>query len=409
MKLAPLLALMYEPLVRTALLEDLGRAGDITADAIVLADQTASLVLRARQPGVVAGLDIARCASQLVNPAIQLTAERPDGSVVAPGDVIATIEGPARGLLTAERTALNFLCHLSGVATATASLVAAAQGTRARIVCTRKTTPGLRALEKYAVRAGGGANHRFGLDDAFLIKDNHIALAGDVRTAIERAKAHAGHLVKIEIEVDTLAQLERHVIEQHGIHADRKNLFKLGQRVDLDLDLDEMAGMRFCALDRGSDVAGQRDVVVLDQNGVIEAKAVIAAAAGADRVFFQRAQSGRGLAGTNDARLGALRGRHQRGRRGGDAAEMAEKVECGPFAGQQPARRPFDGRDHISRRDDAAIRSLGGEPDGRIDELKGTARDVEPGHHAGLARAQHQRRLLVGRDDRIGRDVAGAA
>jgi nicotinate-nucleotide pyrophosphorylase (carboxylating) len=207
--LTPLLPLMYEPLVRTALLEDLGRAGDITADAIVPADRQALLVLRARQPGVVAGLDIARCAFQLVNPAIRVSAERADSSVVTPGDVIATIEGPARGLLTAERTALNFLCHLSGVATATASLVAAAQGTRTRIVCTRKTTPGLRALEKYAVRAGGGANHRFGLDDAVLIKDNHIALAGDVRTAIERAKAHAGHLVKIEIEVDTLAQLEQ--------------------------------------------------------------------------------------------------------------------------------------------------------------------------------------------------------
>src|SRR6187431_2366413 len=199
---------MYEPLVRTALLEDLGRAGDITADAIVPADRQASLVLRARQPGVVAGLDIARCAFQLVNPAIQLSAERRDGSVVAPGDVIATIEGPARGLLTGERTALNFLCHLSGVATATASLVSAAQGTKARIVCTRKTTPGLRTLEKHAVRAGGGANHRFGLDDAILIKDNHIAIAGGIRPALERARAAVGHLVKIEIEVDTLDQLE---------------------------------------------------------------------------------------------------------------------------------------------------------------------------------------------------------
>jgi nicotinate-nucleotide pyrophosphorylase (carboxylating) len=200
---------MYEPIVRTALLEDLGRAGDITADAIVAADQQSSLVLRARQPGVVAGLDITRCAFQLVSPAITLKTERPDGSVVTPGEIIATIEGPARGLLTGERTALNFLCHLSGVATATASLVTAAKGTKAQIVCTRKTTPGLRALEKYAVRAGGGGNHRFGLDDAILIKDNHIALAGDVRTAIERAKAHAGHLVKIEVEVDTLAQLEQ--------------------------------------------------------------------------------------------------------------------------------------------------------------------------------------------------------
>src|SRR5437016_14214619 len=199
---------MYEPLVRTALLEDLGRAGDITADAIVPADRQASLVLRARQPGVVAGLDIARCAFQLVNSAIRLTAERPDGSVVAPGDVIAAIEGPARALLTGERTALNFLCHLSGVATATASLVSAAQGTKARIVCTRKTTPGLRALEKYAVRAGGGSNHRFGLDDAILIKDNHIAIAGDVRTAVERARAGVGHMVRIEVEVDTIEQLE---------------------------------------------------------------------------------------------------------------------------------------------------------------------------------------------------------
>ena len=209
MTLNPLLPIMYEPVVRTALLEDLGRAGDITADGIVPAEQQSTLVLRARQPGVVAGLDVARCAFQFVAPAIRLNAERPDGSAVMPGEIIATIEGPARGLLTGERTALNFLCHLSGVATATASLVAAAQGTKAKIVCTRKTTPGLRALEKYAVRAGGGSNHRFGLDDAVLIKDNHIALAGSIRTAVERAKAHAGHLVKIEVEVDTLAQLEQ--------------------------------------------------------------------------------------------------------------------------------------------------------------------------------------------------------
>jgi nicotinate-nucleotide pyrophosphorylase (carboxylating) len=206
--LPPLLPFIYEPLVRTALLEDLGRAGDITADAIVPADRWASLVLRARQPGVIAGLEVARCALQMISPAIKLIAERPDGSIVASGEVIATVEGPARALLTGERTALNFLCHLSGVATATAMLVDAVRGTRAKIVCTRKTTPGLRALEKYAVRAGGGGNHRFGLDDAILIKDNHIALAGDIRTAIERAKINAGHLVKIEVEVDTLAQLE---------------------------------------------------------------------------------------------------------------------------------------------------------------------------------------------------------
>ncbi|HUN96827.1 MAG TPA: carboxylating nicotinate-nucleotide diphosphorylase [Bradyrhizobium sp.] len=208
MTLNPLLPLLYEPLVRTALLEDLGRAGDITADAIVPANQQAKLVMRARQPGVVAGLDIARAVFQTISPSIELRAERPDGSAVEPGQIIATIDGPARSLLTAERTALNFVCHLSGVATATSSLVAAVNGTRAQIVCTRKTTPGLRALEKYAVRAGGGANHRFGLDDAVLIKDNHIALAGGLRAAVERAKANVGHLVKIEVEVDTLFQLE---------------------------------------------------------------------------------------------------------------------------------------------------------------------------------------------------------
>jgi len=232
MTLNPLLPFMYEPLVRTALLEDLGRAGDITADAVVPTDSHASLLLRARQPGVVAGLDIARMAFRLIDPTVQLTAERSDGSVVAPGDVIAAIEGPARGLLTAERTALNFLCHLSGVATATASLVSAARGTKARIVCTRKTTPGLRTLEKYAVRAGGGSNHRFGLDDAMLIKDNHIALAGGVRTAIERAKAHAGHLVKIEVEVDTLPQLEQALaIGVDAVLLDNMTLDELRQAV----------------------------------------------------------------------------------------------------------------------------------------------------------------------------------
>ncbi|UFZ06255.1 carboxylating nicotinate-nucleotide diphosphorylase [Bradyrhizobium ontarionense] len=208
MTLNPLSPLLYEPLVRAALLEDLGRAGDITTDAIVPAEQRASLQLKARQHGVIAGLDVARCAFRMVSPDVRIELVRPDASVVTSGDKIATISGPARALLTGERTALNFLCHLSGVASATASLVSAVKGTRAQIVCTRKTTPGLRALEKYAVRAGGGGNHRFGLDDAVLIKDNHIAIAGGIRPAILSAKAHAGHLVKIEVEVDTLAQLE---------------------------------------------------------------------------------------------------------------------------------------------------------------------------------------------------------
>jgi nicotinate-nucleotide pyrophosphorylase (carboxylating) len=203
----PLPEVMLEPLVRAALLEDLGRAGDLTTDAIVPPSARASATLAARQPGVVAGLDLARLAFRLIDPAIRMSVERPDGSRIVPGDVIGRIEGPARGLLTAERTALNFLCHLSGVASATASVVEAIQGHRARVVCTRKTMPGLRAMQKYAVRLGGGSNHRFGLDDAILIKDNHVAIAGGVREALTRARAYAGHLVKIELEVDTLDQL----------------------------------------------------------------------------------------------------------------------------------------------------------------------------------------------------------
>src|SRR5580704_18078280 len=174
MTVPPLPVLMIEPVVRAALLEDLGRAGDITTDAIVPAEARAETVLVGRQPGVVAGLDLARLAFRLVDPAIEVTVERGDGSRVAPGDVIATIAGPARGILTAERVALNFLCHLSGVASATGAMVAAVGGHRARIICTRKTVPGLRTVQKYAIRVGGGFNHRFGLDDAVLIKDNHI-------------------------------------------------------------------------------------------------------------------------------------------------------------------------------------------------------------------------------------------
>ncbi|MDH4985350.1 carboxylating nicotinate-nucleotide diphosphorylase [Aminobacter anthyllidis] len=208
MNLSPLPQIMLEPLVRAALLEDLGRAGDITTDAIVPADIRATVVLAARQPGVVAGLDLATLAFRLIDPSIEMKVAMPDGSRLVAGDVIATLSGPARGLLTAERVALNFLCHLSGIATATSGIVEAVRGHKASIVCTRKTTPGLRALEKYAVRAGGGSNHRFGLDDAVLIKDNHIAIAGGVKQALERAKANVGHLVKIEIEVDTLGQLD---------------------------------------------------------------------------------------------------------------------------------------------------------------------------------------------------------
>jgi nicotinate-nucleotide pyrophosphorylase (carboxylating) len=180
--------IMIEPLVRMALLEDLGRAGDLTTDAILPVGHRATTLLVARQTGVVAGLDLARLAFQLIDPAIEMRLERSDGAVLANGDVIATATGPARGILTAERVALNFLCRLSGIATATASGVAAVRDTKAKIVCTRKTTPGLRTIEKYSVRIGGGSNHRFGLDDAVLIKDNHFAVAGSVTEALKRKR-----------------------------------------------------------------------------------------------------------------------------------------------------------------------------------------------------------------------------
>jgi nicotinate-nucleotide pyrophosphorylase (carboxylating) len=199
---------MLEPALRAALLEDLGRAGDLTTQACVPDDARAHGVFAARAPGVVAGLALAAGAFRLIDPAVEFSPSVGDGDRVTAGEVIATLRGPARGILTAERVALNFLGHLCGIATATRGMVDAVSHTRARVVCTRKTTPGLRAFEKYAVLCGGGANHRFGLDDAILIKDNHIAIAGGVSAALARAKSRAGHLVKIEIEVDTLGQLE---------------------------------------------------------------------------------------------------------------------------------------------------------------------------------------------------------
>jgi nicotinate-nucleotide pyrophosphorylase (carboxylating) len=207
MTLAPLPRVLIEPLVRAALLEDLGRAGDLTTDMIVPLGHEARTALVVRENGVIAGLDLAKLAFELIDPLILVQVECADGAITAAGKAIARVSGPARGILTAERTALNFLGHLSGIASATASIVAAVRGTRAKIVCTRKTTPGLRAVEKYAVRAGGGGNHRFGLDDAILIKDNHVAIAGGVAQALQRVRAAAGHLVKIEVEVDNLDQL----------------------------------------------------------------------------------------------------------------------------------------------------------------------------------------------------------
>ncbi len=205
--IAPLPSIMVEPSVRAALLEDLGRAGDLTTDAIVPAALRTECALVARQPGVVAGLDYAITAFRLIDPAIEVIVERPDASRLAPGDLIAMMRGPARGILTAERTALNFLCHLSGVASATRGIVDAIAGTKAQVVCTRKTMPGLRTAQKYAVRVGGGSNHRFGLDDAVLIKDNHRVMAGGVAEAVRRVRAHAGHMLKVEVEVDNLEQL----------------------------------------------------------------------------------------------------------------------------------------------------------------------------------------------------------
>ena len=199
--------LMIEPIVRAALVEDLGRAGDITGEACIPADARMAASFVVRRDGVVAGLACARLALHALDPAATCKVVAADGTAVRPGAVLARIEGNARAVLAAERVALNLLGRLSGVATLTAAYVAQVQGTRAQIIDTRKTTPGLRALEKYAVRCGGGANHRFGLDDAVLIKDNHVAACGGVGVALERARARVGHMVKIEIEVDRLDQL----------------------------------------------------------------------------------------------------------------------------------------------------------------------------------------------------------
>lgn len=206
-RLASLPPLLYEPLIRRALEEDLGRAGDLTSDAILPADLTAEAAVVARKAGRIAGLQASVSAFHILDPTVQVELRSADGRDAAAGEVLAVVRGAARSILSAERTALNLLGRLCGVATTTRDLVALVAPHGTRIVCTRKTTPGLRALEKYAVRAGGGSNHRFGLDDAVLIKDNHVALAGGIQTAVERARAYVGHLVKIEVEVDSLEQL----------------------------------------------------------------------------------------------------------------------------------------------------------------------------------------------------------
>lgn len=200
--------LLVEEEVRRALIEDLGRAGDITSNATIAPEMTAQAALNARRDGVIAGMPLAEAAFRLIDRSVKFDPLVKDGDKVAPGTAIARISGPARAVLSAERVALNYLMHLSGVATHTARFAERIAHTKAKVTCTRKTIPGLRALEKYAVRCGGGSSHRYGLDDAILIKDNHIAVCGGVAEALASARAYAGHLVRIEIEVDTLDQFE---------------------------------------------------------------------------------------------------------------------------------------------------------------------------------------------------------
>ena len=206
--LPTLSALMVEDAVRAALLEDLGLAGDVTSDATIPASAKAVAELNSREDGIVSGLALAKQAFKQFDPKTKFKSFVKDGDRVSPGQKIARVEGRARSVLGSERVALNFLCHLSGIATYTNQFARRIEHTKAVVCCTRKTIPGLRAFEKYAVKCGGGSNHRYGLDDAILIKDNQIAVAGGVREAIEAARAFAGHLIKIEVEVDTLDQLK---------------------------------------------------------------------------------------------------------------------------------------------------------------------------------------------------------
>ncbi|MCG8509574.1 MAG: carboxylating nicotinate-nucleotide diphosphorylase, partial [Rhodospirillales bacterium] len=213
-----LLPLHYEPLIRRALEEDLGRAGDLTTDTLIDPASRAVGHIVARQSGIVSGLQPALSTFRMLDDSLQFDRDVADGSGVEAGTVMATVRGATRAILSGERVALNLLGRLCGISTATNQVVAACRGTGASIVCTRKTAPGLRALDKYAVRTGGGGNHRFGLDDGILIKDNHIAAVGGIEVALERVRARSGHMVKVEIEVDTLDQLDR-VLSIGGIDA----------------------------------------------------------------------------------------------------------------------------------------------------------------------------------------------
>ncbi|MEX2526151.1 MAG: carboxylating nicotinate-nucleotide diphosphorylase [Gemmatimonadota bacterium] len=229
-----MIRLLYQDRVLEALREDLGRGGDLTSEATVPDGSRAQGRLIARAPGVVAGLEMAIFAFQALDPHVQFQLRTSDGNRVEGGAILATLQGDARAILAAERTALNFLGHLSGIATATRAVVDSLEGTGAQVVCTRKTTPGLRGLEKYAVRMGGGQNHRTGLDDGILIKDNHRTLAGGVKPAVEGARRRAGHMVRVELEVDSLEELKEGLaLEVDAFLLDNMGLDELRQAVAL--------------------------------------------------------------------------------------------------------------------------------------------------------------------------------
>jgi nicotinate-nucleotide pyrophosphorylase (carboxylating) len=228
----PLPDIVLEPIIRLALSEDLGRAGDLTTDATIPPDTTMAVNIVGRKDGVIAGLDAASLALRMIDTSVSLSIETPDGAAVAPGQVVARLNGSARSILTAERTMLNFMGRLSGIATLTREFVSRIEGSDAKIVCTRKTTPGHRAVEKRAVRCGGGTSHRYGLDDAIMIKDNHIAACGSITEALKRALDYAGHLRMVEIEVDTLDQLEEIIpLKPHAVLLDNMSCDNLREAV----------------------------------------------------------------------------------------------------------------------------------------------------------------------------------
>lgn len=247
------------PLVETALREDI-RSGDITTDALIPADAKAAAQMRMREDGVLAGIELARQAFLLLDPNARFSQERADGEHLAAGETVLQIEGAARAVLTAERVALNFVQRMSGIATLTRQFVRETEGTKAKIADTRKTTPGLRVLEKYAVRCGGGSNHRFALDDLVLIKDNHIALCGGIVPAVERARRNIGHAVKIEVECDTLQQVREAVQTRADILLlDNMNAEKLREAVEI------VAGRALCEASGGVNLETVRGIA---QSGV---------------------------------------------------------------------------------------------------------------------------------------------